>query len=317
MWYICADRIRYWPAVNPSSPVPSLVDRFAELPPRLRVAARYALDHPDQVAVRSMRELARRAGVAPASMVRLARSLGFADYESFRDEFIGSLSQPRASYGAKVENLQADAAAGRASLMRPLETAQIAAVRSASANGDVSLEGFVSRLITANSVRFVGMRSSYAIAFHFAYVYGLLRDNGRLLDERGGVLRDDVERLGRKDALVAISLAPYTRATLEIASRARERGTSVLAVTDSPVSPIAQLARHVLLCRAGGPSFFNTMVGPLALVEDILARLALIGGPSVVQRLRRTDAMLREAGAYLDKAWIANPPASRRSRARE
>ena len=70
----------------------------------------------------------------------------------------------------------------------------------------------------------------------------------------------------------------------------------MLAVTDSPVSPIAQLARHVLLFRAGGPSFFNTMVGPLALVEDILARLALSGGPSVVQRLRRTDAMMREAG---------------------
>lgn len=248
-------------------------------------------------------------------MARLARSLGFPDYESFRDEFIGSLSQPRASYGAKVENLQADAAAGKVSVARPLEVAQVAAVRSASANDDALFEAFVSRLNSASDVRFVGMRSSYAIAFHFSYVYGLLRDNGRLLDERGGVLRDDVERLGRKDALVAISLAPYTRATLELATRARERGTAVLAVTDSPVSPIAQLARHVLLCRAGGPSFFNTMVGPLALVEDILARLALRGGPAVVTRLRRTDAMLRESGAYLDKAWVVSPPASRRTSA--
>lgn len=67
-----------------------------------------------------------------------------------------------------------------------------------------------------------------------------------------GVIRDDIERLGKKDALVAISLAPYTRATIELAARASQRGAAVLAVTDSAVSPVAQVASNVLLCGAGG-----------------------------------------------------------------
>lgn len=58
------------------------------------------------------------------------------------------------------------------------------------------------------------------------------------------------------------------------------------------------------------------MIGPLALVEDILARIALRGGRAVVQRLRRTDAMLRDSGAYLDKAWSAGGAASRTLKAR-
>ncbi|HEX4883746.1 MAG TPA: MurR/RpiR family transcriptional regulator [Casimicrobiaceae bacterium] len=284
------------------TPVPALVERFTALPPRLQAAARVVADHPEQVAVRSMREMARRAGVAPATMVRLAQALGFDDYASFRAVFIGSIAGAAGSYGRKAEALQAKAAAPRG--LRPaLEEAQVAAVHSGAANPDAALHAFVDALIAAQNVRFVAMRASHAIAFHFAYVYGLLRDNGRLLEERGGVLRDDVERLSGDDALVAVSLAPYTRTTLDVAALAHERGIAVLAITDSVVAPIASLARHVLLCRAGGPSFFNTMVGPLALVETVLATLAVRGGAPVVARLRRTDAMLRDAGAYLDASW--------------
>jgi DNA-binding MurR/RpiR family transcriptional regulator len=298
------------------SPVPALVERFSALPPRLQAAARVIADHPEQVAVRSMREMARRANVAPATMLRLAQALGFADYASFRAVFIGSIAGAPGSYGRKAEALQANAGEARATLRATLEEAQAAAVRSGAANADEALHAFVDALIAARCVRFVGMRASHAIAYHFAYVYGLLRDNGRLLEERGGVLRDDVERLGPGDALVAVSLAPYTRATLDVAAIAHARGVAVLAITDSVVAPVAPHARHLLLCRAGGPSFFNTMVGPLALAEAALAAMALRGGADVVARLRRTDAMLRDAGAYLDASWNdrATPPGRRRAR---
>jgi hypothetical protein len=47
------------------------------LSPQLRRAARHLLDHPDRVAMVSMRRLADEAGVVPASFVRLAERLGF------------------------------------------------------------------------------------------------------------------------------------------------------------------------------------------------------------------------------------------------
>ena len=55
---------------------PSLSDRiaqaFASLPPQLQAAASFVLEHPDDVALLSMREQARRAGVPPVTMTRLA-----------------------------------------------------------------------------------------------------------------------------------------------------------------------------------------------------------------------------------------------------
>ena len=73
------------------------------------------------------------------------------------------------------------------------------------------------------------------------------------------------------------------------------------------MSPIARPARHILLFRAAGPSFFSTMVGALALAEVLVARLAASGGRAVIARLERTDEALREAGAYSEASWTRFP----------
>lgn len=54
-----------------------ILARFASLSPTLQVAARFAVDHPNEVVILSMRSLAERAQVQPATFVRLAQSLGY------------------------------------------------------------------------------------------------------------------------------------------------------------------------------------------------------------------------------------------------
>src|SRR5690606_15897124 len=54
------------------------------LPGQLGVAARYVLQNPGDVALLSMREQARRAGVQPWTMTRLAKRLGLDGYEEVR-----------------------------------------------------------------------------------------------------------------------------------------------------------------------------------------------------------------------------------------
>ena len=69
----------------------SIVEAFDLLPPQLQTAARYMLDRPDDVALLSMREQARRAGVPPATMTRLAKRLGLDGYDSVRELYAGAV----------------------------------------------------------------------------------------------------------------------------------------------------------------------------------------------------------------------------------
>jgi DNA-binding MurR/RpiR family transcriptional regulator len=53
----------------------------------MRKAARYVTDNRSEVAFRSMRSVAKSAGVSPPTMVRLAKSLGFEGFDQLRQAF--------------------------------------------------------------------------------------------------------------------------------------------------------------------------------------------------------------------------------------
>ena len=152
------------------------------------------------------------------------------------------------------------------------------------------------------------MRSSFGIAYLFHYAHKLLADNGVLITGLGGALIDQIDGLAARDVLVAITLAPYSRPTVEAARLAHERGVAVVAVTDSALSPLAPYASHTLLFRAVSLSFFHSMLAPLALVELLLAQQAARGGRAVLARLARIDRQMTARGAY----WRAAPSRSAR-----
>jgi DNA-binding MurR/RpiR family transcriptional regulator len=150
----------------------------------------------------------------------------------------------------------------------------------------------------ANRIGFLGVRSSFGIAYLFHYAHKLLSDNGELVTGLGGALIDQVDAFGPRDAIVAISLAPYSRPAVDAVRLAHERRVKVIALTDDTRSPIAEHATHTLRFRADSLSFFHSMLGPLALVELLLARQAARGGRALLSRLARIDRQMTARRAY-------------------
>jgi DNA-binding MurR/RpiR family transcriptional regulator len=278
--------------------------------PQLTRAARFVSDHPEQVAVGSMRALARTLGVSPATMTRLTRALGYPSFAALRSESAAALLK-QGGYAYRAQRLRAGAKA-QAKPLAALNAAQVAAVQSLAArNSEAAIEAFCRVLLRARRVGFLGLRASHAVAYHLSYVYGFLFDNGILLEHSAGALPDEVCRLSAADALVAISVAPYTRITLDCVRDAAERGVRVLVITDSRSAPLSAYAKQALLVDTDSPSFFSTMAGLLACVEALVLHLALLQGERAVDRLASIDERLRRAGAYQDTAWRRNLKVSR------
>ena len=76
--------------------------RHAQLSPQFQAGARYLADHPDDVAVSSMRSIAARAQVQSAALVRLAQQLGFAGWPELKAIFVERLRAGPAGYAAKA-----------------------------------------------------------------------------------------------------------------------------------------------------------------------------------------------------------------------
>lgn len=277
---------------------------FAHLSPELQRAARWVRAHPAELGLQSMRESARAAGVAPATLVRLAQALGFEGFDAMRRPAKAALAHSaaqasRAGDPAAPANTAtvSDAALARA------QASNLASV--AARNSPQRIEEAAQALLRARQVVFLGLRASFGIAHHLRYTCDWLRPGTSLAADPAGAWADQIAELGAGDLLVAISQAPYSVQTIEAAQRARAQGVPVLALTDSPLSPLAQQAGCVLLFDTASPSFFHAMTGALALAETLMATVADLAGEAVMQRLADRQARLQTDRVYWD------PPARR------
>ena len=270
------------------------------LTPELQRAARWVADHPSETGFLSMRQQARSAGVSAPTMVRLARALGFADYASLRRPFQDAMAGRSLEYGSRASALQAAPEGTRiARLAQELASSQLEDVRSVQAlNTPALIETVVRAIGGASRVGFLGVRASFGIAFQFCYAYNLIACNGVLFDGLGSIVHDQVEVLDKNDVLIAISQSPYSAPTVESVQAAAARGVTVIALTDSALSPLARAATHTLRFRADSVSFFPSMIAPLALAELLLARLAARGGKAVLERLAQVERRLTGQRAY-------------------
>src|SRR5579862_4131900 len=86
-----------------------LIDIEPHLPRRLRQAAAYALEHPDEFALGTASALARGAEVQASTLVRLAQTLGFAGFSELQEVFRSRLRNRWPDYSERLRALQRNA----------------------------------------------------------------------------------------------------------------------------------------------------------------------------------------------------------------
>ena len=275
-------------------------DAFPRLSPQLKLAARYVLDAPQDVALHSMRAVAARAGVHPSTMVRLAKELDFSGYSAFREPFRESLRSRPTHYAVRARHLHARGAAREAvALFGEARDTATSNIRDTFADTEpAALEAVAETLAGANRIYVVGMRKCYPVAFYFHYACRMFHDRTVLVEAGAGTFADSLRGLGPGDALLAIGFDPYTRETVRAARQAEAVGAAVIAVTDSVVSPLTAGAKHVFVVANAGPSFFRSLVAALALVETFVAFLVARGGRVAIEALSQTERHLENFDVY-------------------
>lgn len=268
--------------------------RYAQFSPQFQAGARYLVDHPDDVAVSSMRSIAARAKVQSAALVRLAQQLGFAGWPELKSIFVERLRAGPAPYAEK-----AGALAGKGGEL----VAEVFAVqqRNLAATGNASqaaLLAAASLLEAASRVHVAGFRAAHPIAYTFHYLYRLLRPSVQLLSGQGGTLEMDLRALQAGEAVVVASFAPYSSEALLVASRARQAGCLVVAISDSAISPLARQADASIVIAVDSPSFFPSIVAGVAAAESLAELLVARAGPGAVASIAAAETQLRELGAY-------------------
>lgn len=271
----------------------NLKELFPQLPRTLKVAATYMLEHPGDIATLSMRQVAANAGVSLPNFSRIAKALGYETYSQLREIYRKQVQQSDINeYHLRAENLQktgGDQASRE--VWENFRTSTLSNLSAIFDSIDPDYFAVVAKELNAsNQIYVVGMQASASFSSYAHYIGGMASGKFRLVRGEGGVFADPVADIGENDVMIAISQQPCARASIELARIARERGAKVIAITDSPASPVALEADFVLLGPNRSPLFFESYLGTTALIEALIGFFTIGQSSRTVERIERIEA---------------------------
>jgi len=260
-----------------------------------RAIADHVLRNQVRVTALGIEELAGACDVSTATISRFARDLGFKNYAAMR--------------GAVAETLQ--------SVLQPVEKLRSTIARRAASSPALESLGYAEAAITATSGALAGdridrigaaltkARAVYVLGFGLSsFLAGALAMHlqpfcRHVIDVAVGggteVAASHLATITGKDVLVVISLPRYTLDAVSLTRFARDSGATIVSITDSPASPLAELGHHVLYAHSTHPVLPSSSSAALAVIEALAVSLMTSNKANVAKAARHTGAI----AAYL------------------
>lgn len=277
-----------------------LMGEMPGLPRRVAESARYLIDHPDEVVIHSMRDLAGRAGVSPATLVRLAHGMGYENWSDLRDVHANHLRNTPSAYAEKAWALVAREEGGGL-LTESLRAQHGNLTHAATINSEEQLVASAQILARARRVYVAAFMSCRGPGHTFVYLCRMLRDDIVFLGSEASSMFADLADLGPEDAVFAVNFQPYARQIEQIADAVERSGAALIALSDSRATPLTRHARQTLLFQTEGPSFFPSITAAHALVEALIVALLTELGDVASDRIARVEQALYASQTYTGK----------------
>ena len=269
-------------------------DRVDGLSPQLRRAARFVVDNPGQIATQSLRHVAQAADLPPPTFTRLARAVGYDSYGELRDfcrtAFLtrqgGEAQGPDAlpASGSVYERHAAHAMRGIETLLAQIDTAQMQEVAQS--------------LADARRVVLVAEMRARAFVDYATYLSDMAFDGWGVIGRGTLSLAAETRDLGPQDAALILTTSPYARRSVETIQLVAETGASVVAITDSALSPVAKYAKHLLVISFQSANSIPSYVVASLVIETLFGMVVEAKGADAQQRIVDTARRARDLNEY-------------------
>ena len=262
-----------------------------------RQIARYLLVHYDKAAYMTAAKLGAEVSVSVSTVVRFVMELGYVGYPEFQ-KALQELIRTKLTALQRVE--VTNHLIGEGDVLEKVLQANVENIRhTLDGISRAAFRDAVEAMVHARNIYIMGVRSSAMLAEFLAYSLQMVFDNVHLVESGGG---NDMFRqmiaMGEGDVLVAISFPRYSKRVIKAVEFARNAGANVVALTDSPESPIASSAAQLLVAQSDMASYVDSLVAPLSIINAIIVAVSRAREEAVKSRLTALERIWDEYDVY-------------------
>lgn len=262
----------------------------SDLTPTERRIAEEVLTEPTLLAFGTVSDLASRVGTSRPTIVRFANKLGFDGYTRLQKHVRSDLSHQLARPSERIRR-------GPGTIPRARQEINDAVDSVFSALDGQQLAELAAPLVRANTVWVLSGETSKAGAHAFRSGLSMVRPGVRLLEENS--FGTDLSDAGPNDAAVVFDFFRYRRQVTNAARVFADSGVTIVAVTDSPLSPLVELAE--VWCEIEIPAIgpFDSSVPVVAIAELLVSQVARDLKRDATTRIDRIEALWETTKVFL------------------
>jgi len=257
-------------------------DRWSSLTKSDRVVARRLLAEYPSAGLKTLAELAAKAGVSAPSVIRFVKKLGFGSYPEFQRELHDEI---QASFEYFSNKTPASAPRVESTDTELAYTQSIRKTVQKTLDSDVAgLAATIAR--TRSSVLCLGGRVSHALAMIFHAHLLRLRRNVELVSTNPVERAERLMDVGRSDLVILFDFKPYDSTATSFARLAFDNKATIVCFTDFEQSPVAEYAKHIVLADNRVTADSPSLAAALCSAEIVLNEVRNKIGASARSRSR-------------------------------
>jgi DNA-binding MurR/RpiR family transcriptional regulator len=280
-------------------------DRYSEFSPSFRKVADYLLASYRDAAFLAAARVAMAVEVSESVVVRFAAALGYSGYP----EMLQAMQRIVKSELAPARRLTHDDSGKFTD--SPDETGGLERVISQdidnlnlTANDPVTRASFdrAARLISeAREIYCFGLRGLGNLAGLLGFLLNLGGKRSHIIRYGDATLFEHLYHIAPDDIMVTFAFQRYTRRTVQALEFAAKRGAKTITITDSQVSPTAQIADVTLVAYVKSESFFNSYTGAVSIINALVAQVVARTVETARDALERIEELLPEEDFFAKK----------------
>lgn len=247
--------------------------KFPRLSKGQKLIAEFILKHYDKAAFMTAAKLGTSVSVSESTVVRFANELGFSGYPKLQKE-LQELIKNKLTTVQRIElsnNYITKESALKSVLKSDMENIR-ATLEKINHN---TFDDVVNSIFAAKRIYIIGLRSSTALAEFLGFYLNLILDNVKVIGYGVSDTFEQMITINKDDLLIGIGFPRYAARTIETFNFAQSKGTKVVALTDSLLSPLAARADYTLIAQSNMASFVDSLVAPLSVINALIIAVGL------------------------------------------
>ena len=238
-----------------------------------RAISRYITESYDKAAFMTASRLGKTVGVSESTVVRFAVELGFDGYPSMQK----AMQEMVLNRLTSVQRIEvANDRIGDQDVVSMVLQSDLEKLRQ---TGDMvdrdAFRASVAAILRAKRIFVLGVRSAAPLASFMGHYLSYMFYDVNIVTASGtSEMFEKLVSVTEEDVVVAFSFPRYSTATIQGAKHAHSVGATVVGLTDSRLSPLAQHCDHLLLAKSDMVSLVDSLVAPMSIINALIVALA-------------------------------------------